>query len=300
MMSTALQQPLPLTPVEDTRAKSAEPRKPKFDYRYLMPAFITVILLSAHFMYGVLESPWYTLAAIGTSIACELALSRWVWGKWPSLVSSYISGISVGILVRSDQGVWPYVLCAAISIVSKYAIRIRGRHIWNPSNFAVTVMLVSAADVYTSLGQHWGNYIPVMAIIWALGSFIVGRLHRFHICLTYVLTWLALVPARAWAQGNGWEVELAPITGPMYQLFIFFMITDPPTTVRSYRGQIIVAAMVAVIESVIRCLPVYAHLLGMNDHTAGLIANKAPYLGLFIVGPVANLVDIFLVQPAKK
>ena len=42
--------------------------------------------------------------------------------------------------------------------------------------------------------------------------------------------------------------EVAPITGPMYQLFIFFMITDPKTTVKTRWGQCLVAFLVAAVE----------------------------------------------------
>jgi hypothetical protein len=49
-------------------------------------------------------------------------LGRWLWGKIPNLASAYITGISVGILLRSPE-YWPYALCSAIAITSKYAIR---------------------------------------------------------------------------------------------------------------------------------------------------------------------------------
>jgi Na+-transporting NADH:ubiquinone oxidoreductase subunit NqrB len=67
------------------------------------------------------------------------------FGTWPHLASAYISGISVGMLVRSPA-VWPFALCSAISITSKYVLRVEGRHIWNPSNFGIVAMLVLAAD----------------------------------------------------------------------------------------------------------------------------------------------------------
>ena len=51
--------------------------------------------------------------------------------KWPNVASAYITGISVGILVRSPY-YWPYALTSAIAITSKYVIRYRGRHIFNP------------------------------------------------------------------------------------------------------------------------------------------------------------------------
>ena len=62
----------------------------------------------------------------------------------------------------------------------------------------------------------------------------------------------------------------------MYQLFIFFMITDPKTTVRSFRGQCVVAFLVAAVEAAFRLMQ-WVH---------------APYYALFLVGPAANLIEI--------
>jgi hypothetical protein len=96
-------------------APVAPPRPPN---PYIVPAFITCILITGHLTFGILESYSKTVAAILVSIAIELVLGRLVYGKWPHPASAYITGISVGILIRSPA-FWPFVLCAAISIVSK-------------------------------------------------------------------------------------------------------------------------------------------------------------------------------------
>ena len=69
--------------------------------RYLAPMFITCILIVGHLSFGILESWKKTGIAIVASLLTELILSRVFVGKWPILASAYISGISVGILVRS-------------------------------------------------------------------------------------------------------------------------------------------------------------------------------------------------------
>jgi len=242
--------------------------------RYLPPLFITCILLAGQFEFGVLESGGRTLLAIATSIGMEIILSRLVLGKWPHLASAYISGISVGILVRSPF-LWPYMLCSSLSILSKYAIRWRGRHIWNPSNFGVSAMLFLYPAAVASLSIQWGNTLWPMITVWCIGSVIIFRLRRFHICASYVGTFLFLSWIRSEVTGNPWLSAVAPLTGPMYQLFVFFMITDPPTTVRGWRSQCLVASLIAVAEMVLR-------LNGVVD---------APYYALFLVGPVANVVD---------
>jgi Na+-translocating ferredoxin:NAD+ oxidoreductase RnfD subunit len=244
--------------------------------RYLAPLFITTILLAGQLSFGVLESFTRTLLAIATAILFELVLGRMTFGKYPNLASAYITGISVGILVRSPE-FWPYALTSALAITSKYVLRWKGRHLWNPSNFAICAMLLLAPEAVATLSIQWGNTIWPMLIVWALGSLIVFRVRRFHISATYVVSFLALAGLRSLITGHPFLAEVAPITGPMYQLFIFFMVTDPKTTVRSKRGQCIVVALVAVVEMALRLAQVV----------------NAPFFALTIVGPVAVAGEIW-------
>ena len=245
--------------------------------RFVPPVFITLILLVGHLSFGMLESYQKTLLAIVVSILAELVLSRIFLGKWPHLASAYITGISVGILIRSPA-FWPFALCSLISITSKYVLRVKGRHVWNPSNFGVSVLLFLAGDIVASLSIQWGNFLLPMIVIWALGSVIIWRLRRFHITGTYVVSFLLFAFLRAWMTGNPWQSEIAPITGPEYQLFIFFMITDPKTTVRGKMGQCLVAFSVAAVEMVMRLNQVV----------------YAPFYALFLVGPTALLIEMWI------
>lgn len=243
--------------------------------RFLAPVLITCILLVGQLTFGILESYPKTLLAIASSILMEMALGRLITGRWPHLASAYITGISVGILIRSPA-FWPYALCSLISITSKYAIRWRGRHLWNPSNLGVSAMLFLAPASVASLSIQWGNSLWPMLVIWVLGSLIIWRLKRFHICATYIVSFLALSAVRSAITGDPWLAAVAPITGPMYQLFVFFMITDPKTTVKSRWGRCVVAFLVALAEMFLR--------LNRVVH--------APYYALFLVGPAANAIEI--------
>lgn len=258
-------------------AAVAEPARPsglkKFfslDNRFLAPLLITCILLTGQFSYGVLESWRHTLLAIGTAILCELVLGKFLLGQFPHLASAYITGISVGILVRSPS-YWPFAMCAALSILSKYVLRWQNRHLWNPSNFGVSAMLFLYPMAVASLSIQWGNFLWPMLVVWCLGALIISRLKRFHICLTYVASFIVLAGVRTLVTGHPFLASVAPLTGPMYQLYVFFMITDPRTTVSTKRGQIVVAFLVAVAEMLLR----------LNE------VIHAPYYALFLVGPTA-------------
>lgn len=249
------------------------------DNRFLPPALITCILLGGQLSFGMLESWTQTLLAIAASVGCEILLGKLLVGKTPHLASSYISGISVGILIRSPF-LWPFALCSAISIASKYVLRWNNRHLWNPSNFGVSATLFLYSGSVASLSIQWGNFVWPMVVVWCLGAVIIGRLKRFHICLTYVLSFVALAGLRSALTGSPFLANVAPLTGPMYQLFIFFMITDPRTTVSGKRGQCVVAFLVALAEMGLRLAQVI----------------HAPYYALFIVGPLALATELLLKQ----
>src|SRR3954451_7711781 len=157
----------------------------RLDNRYIAPLFITFILVVGHLFYGILESYERTALAIVAAIVTELLLGRIFYGKWLNLSSAYISGISVGILLRSPA-FWPYALCSVLSIMSKYVLRVKGRHLWNPSNFGICVLLFLAPETVAALTIQWGNFIWPMLVIWILGSIIIWRAKRFHISATYV------------------------------------------------------------------------------------------------------------------
>lgn len=248
----------------------------RIDQRFLAPVFITCILAIGEFQYGILESYWKTVTAIIAAIALEIVLGRWATGRWPHLASAYITGISVGILLRSTLW-WPFILCSLLSISSKYALRLGGRNLWNPSNLGMSVLLFLAPQAVASLSQQWGNEVWPLLVIWLLGSIILYRLRRLHITLTYVAAFLALSFVRSAWSGDHWINEVAPLTQPMYQLYIFFMITDPATTTRTWRRQCAVAVLVAVVETILRLNKVI----------------YAPYYALFIVSPVTNLMEIW-------
>jgi enediyne biosynthesis protein E5 len=245
------------------------------DNRFLAPILVSCVLLIGHLSFGILESYTRTATAIVTAIATELLLGRLVYRKWPHLASAYISGISVGMLVRSPL-VWPFLLGSVLSILSKYVLRWRDRHLWNPSNFGLCALFFLAPSTVTALSIQWGNQVWPMIEIWVLGGIILWRLGRLHICLTYVTAFVALAWARSLLTDVPFLASLAPITGPMYQLFIFFMITDPRTTVASRGMQCVVVTLVAVVEMALRL--------------QGVI--YAPLYALFLVGPAALVLDL--------
>ncbi len=247
----------------------------QIDPRYLSSGLITLILVFGQMYVGFLHDLSQLITAIAVALVAELALGRLLTGKWLNPASAYISGISCGILLRSLY-LWPFAIASLLSILSKYVLRLRGRHLWNPSNLGICVVLFAAPGTVAALSEQWGNDLWAMAVIWVLGSVILWRAKRFHVTFTYAVSFVALAYVRSLMTGTPFLSEVAPITGPMYQLMAFFMVTDPATSVSSRGGRIGVAFLVALAEMALRLLEIV----------------NAPLYALFLVGPVAKFVDL--------
>lgn len=242
--------------------------------QYFAPLLITGILLAAHISFGILDSFNKLLTAISIAVITELILHRIVTGKFRNLSSAYVSGISAGILVRSPL-LWPFALCAAISIASKYVLRYNGRHIWNPTNFGIVALIVIASDSAAVLSIQWGNNMWAMFVIWIIGLVSLWKINRLNIALTYILAFIAFAWVRSIYTGDLFLAEVAPLTGPMYQLFALFMLTDPKTTVKNPTGQTVVVLVIAFVEMILR----------LNEFV------YAPFYALFLVGPIALIIE---------
>jgi enediyne biosynthesis protein E5 len=72
----------------------------------------------------------------------------------------------------------------------------------------------------------------------------------------------------------------------MYQMLMFFMLTDPRTTVSTRSGRIVVVVLIALLECVLR--------LGNDHHQAWAapFATAPAIFALAFVGPLAMVLDL--------
>jgi enediyne biosynthesis protein E5 len=266
------------------------------DPRYLVSFLITLILVLGEAFYGILGGYERLAITLGACVVTEVVLSWLIRGKVAALQSAYVTGLSLALLLKPQAGLlWPFALGAFLAIASKYVLAWRGRHLWNPSNFAISLLLVLAPSRIALLSHQWGNHLATNVVIWTFGLLIASRVRVLHVTLTYVGSYLVLAALRSGIVGTPLVAELAPITGPMYQLFIFFMVTDPRTTVHTRRGRILVVAIVALVEAIIRLAGDY------NVAALTPLYPAPPILALAIVGPIAMAIDLMRQQaPAKQ
>lgn len=257
----------------------------RIDPRWYSSSLLTTILVVGQWRFQILGDsyvPW--IVSLGTAVGTEIVAWRLLRPGWPNLLSAYISGNSVAILLK-PQGelLWPFIVCPAVSILSKYVLAWRGKHLWNPTNFGVCALLALAASQVSMLSHQWGNDLATVGVLWAIGLFTVWRARVLHLTLAWLGAFVAFAALRAAILPDGqFATEVAPVTGPMYQLFMFFMITDPKTIVTGRARQVAVVVAVAAAECAIRLLADF-DVLGPGNP----LLAAPPMYALFVVGPAA-------------
>jgi hypothetical protein len=269
-------------------------RIPPIKAPYVFSSLITLILVVGQWKFGIVGG-WDRLGlALGTALAVELLLGRLVRGRWPNLLSAYITGNSVAILSKPAPGIlWPYWIGASVAITSKYVLQYRGRHLWNPTNFSFCALLLVAPHSMSLLSHQWGNDV-ITLIVFAVGMAVVWRAGLMHISGTYAVSFITLAFVRALLidQAGGGDLwfrfvtEVAPITGPMYMLLMFFMLTDPRTVVSTKSGRIKVVVLIALVEFGIRLLQ-QTSFRGLD-----VLLTGPPIFALGIVGPIALALEL--------
>jgi len=158
--------------------------------------------------------------------------------------SALISGLSLCLLFRTNH--LALALAGAVmAIASKFVLRFRGKHIFNPTNFGLlAMMLATNGAVWVSPGQ-WGNVAFFGFLMVCIGGLVVMRAGRSDVTLAFLGAYLALVIGRSLWLGEPMAIPLHRLQSGALLLFAFFMISDPRTTPDSRAGRILFATLVA-------------------------------------------------------
>jgi Na+-transporting NADH:ubiquinone oxidoreductase subunit NqrB len=182
---------------------------------------------------------------LATVLAAQLFCDRLIAGP-PfrlSARSALISGLSLCLLLRTNRPELA-VLAAVIAIASKSLVRVRGKHVFNPTNGGIVAMLLLTDQVWVSPGQ-WGAAAVFAFLMACAGMLVVHRSARSDVTYAFIAFYCALLFGRSLSLGEPLTIPLHRLQSGALLLFTFFMISDPKTTPNSRTGRVLFAALVA-------------------------------------------------------
>ena len=246
------------------------------------PRYYQIVVLGLLLSYGVFALDfgihWQNAVAIFTTAQLtQFALSRW----WASIrfdpLSAVITSFSLTLLLRTDA-LTLAIFAALLAISSKFLLRVNGKHIFNPANFALVALMLGSDHAWVSSGQ-WGSTVVVAFALACLGFIVLTRAKRGETTLAFLAIYGALVFGRALWLGDPLSIPVHQLQNGALLIFAFFMISDPKTTPNTALGRVMFAALVAGIAFTIQFI---------------YYQPNGPILALIMACPLVPLIDAVL------
>ncbi len=239
-----------------------------------------ILFLGTFLCYGIFVLNWDAdlikyASIFTTAIAVQLLGVRWVGGSYTSVKSALITSLSLCLLFKSNS--YAVVsLATMLAIGSKFVLRYKGKHFFNPANFGIIATILLTQNAWISPGQ-WGSATILLFLVGSLGTFVLYKVGRIDIGLAFLLTLLGLQFYRSILY-LGWPLDflMQQFTSGSLLLFSFFMITDPVSTPNHPKVRIFWAMLVAFISFVL---------------TNYYFINAAPLWVLFFISPITPFFD---------
>ena len=243
------------------------------DPRHYQIGVLSSLICLGVFQFAFALPWWHVVACVGSTLTTQ-AFADKIIGRKFDVRSPLISALSLTILLRTGS-VWLSLAAGILAIGSKYILRWRGKHIFNPANFGLVVLSLLFAGAWVSPGQ-WGT-APILALfLLGMGGIVTGKAKRWDVSLALLISYAGLIFGRALWLGDPLTIPAHQIQSGALLIFAFFMISDPKTTPNARLGRVIYAMIVAVIGFIIQ--------FGFYN-AAGII------LALILTAPLVPLID---------
>ena len=250
------------------------------DARFFQIAFLAILLTTGVLLRDFSIAPAQVALTFAAGLATQAFWLKRLGLKQRGALSAIVTCCGLSLLLRSHT-LWVHPLIATLAMSSKFVIRIRGKHLYNPANFGVIVAITLLPGAWVSPGQ-WGNDLALAVWFLMLGTLVVERARRLDISWIFLGAFLGLVAFRVVLLGQSWAIWWHQLGNGALLLFAFFMISDPMTIPNRRTARIAYAVIVAV---------------GAIVWQYVLFRPNALIWSLFLLTPLVPLFDRWL--PAK-
>lgn len=197
-----------------------------------------------------------------------------------SLRSALITALGLCLLLRSNS-YQTMMVAGFLAISSKFLLRYRQKHFFNPANFGIIAALTLTNDAWVSPGQ-WGTDWWYLLLFIGLGSVVLKQVGRWDTSIAFLLSYGTLEAVRnAWL-GWSWDVWQHQFMSGSLLLFALFMLTDPRSIPNSKTGRLLWSLAIAISTFILQH---YFYL------------STAIFWSLFIISPLTLIFDTIWSAP---
>ena len=243
------------------------------------PRYCQIVVLSLLVVFGVFvlnfDIRWQNaLTIVVSALVAQYIASNFIGEIKFDPLSPMITSLSLTLLLRTEATELA-MLAAAIAIGSKFLLRVRGKHVFNPANVALVALSLLSDRAWVSSGQ-WGSAAIGAFALACLGFIVLTRAKRAETTLAFLSAFAILLLGRALWLNDPLSIPLHQLQNGTLLIFAFFMISDPKTTPDSRIGRVTYGMLVASIAYAIQYI---------------FYEPTGPILALIISAPFVPLID---------
>ena len=244
--------------------------------------YFQIVVLSSLLAFGIGVLDFGIAWQNALAIIATAQLTQWVGTQAAGLarfdpLSALITSLSLTLLLRTEF-VGLAAIAAAIAVGSKFLVRVRGKHVFNPANVALVVMMLATDRAWVSSGQ-WGSATLGALALACLGFLVLTRAKRAETTIAFLLAYGALLFGRAMWLEDPLSIPVHQMQSGALLIFAFFMISDPKTTPDAVVGRVLYGTLVAIVAFVIQFV---------------YYVPNGPILALVLTAPLVPAVDAVL------
>ena len=212
----------------------------------------------AGFTFMGFNRQWWQMAIIMVSASLlEVTLSWLLHRRKIVPLSAFITSCSLAILLNYSHHSWVLLFPVFLAIGSKYVLTVDGKHVFNPAMFGVAVsLLVSREWITAAPAYQWagGDVTISVFIATAAVMLFVFRVGKTPLVVSFLVFYALQTGVRAYIMRHHlpWQtLFFGTLESPPFYLFTFYMITDPATSPKTTRGQVLLALALVLIDGVL-------------------------------------------------
>jgi len=253
------------------------------DARYFQIIFQSIFLSYGIFVLHWRNESWLYVTYFATSLAVQFVCEYFLGKKHIPFLQRFKNGIpsvlissfGLSLLLKTNLW-WVAVLAATVTILSKYILRINGKHIFNPSALGIVIAVLFTGNAWISPGQ-WGSDAVILFGVLSLGFIVTTRVQKLDVSLAFLGTFAGLLFLRQIIY-LGWPIDhfVQSVSTGSLLLFSFFMITDPKTIPNHTTVRIVWCISIAAVAFYL---------------TAFKFMNAAPIFVLVMAQPLVPILD---------
>ena len=224
----------------------------------LDPRWPVAIILFSYLVLGLTilgfnRTPMQVLVTSVSTVLLDALLCRTFKGRWNWTLSPLITSFSLCFLLNYSHDFVLLFIPVFFAIGSKYFFQFKGKHFFNPALMGVSLSLLFSQDLVTaSPAYQWYGYGGMSMFILLLGLlFVIPKVNRQWLVLSFLITFSLATFLRAMIMRHHLPFEtlfFGTLSSPPFLIFSFFMITDPATSPKDKKNQIIVGISLALVD----------------------------------------------------